>query len=236
VITAVVTVAVTAAAAVVVAISGGATQQGRRFAGYYWIGHVWSVQGSWTVPRIVAGSPYGFGATWIAAQGPGKTRPFIQIGTNEVESPIGRGGIRTPTSNYWAFWSDTTHRFRGQYLFEVSPGDSISALLALRYDGWRLTITDRTTGGSQTFSTRDETGGYFNQAEWLQEHVLAPGLDDGYPRLSAISFGAIAVNDGAPDRYSLRGQRMTPPGMLPVAPSALAGDSFQIRTVPRSAR
>lgn len=62
------------------------------FAGYVWHGRVASVQASWTMPRIVSGSPLGFAATWIGAQGPGALRPFIQIGANEQRGLSRTGG------------------------------------------------------------------------------------------------------------------------------------------------
>ncbi len=50
------------------------------YAGYVWLGRVSSVQGSWTVPRIVDPSRSGLATTWIGAQTPGTRGAFIQIG------------------------------------------------------------------------------------------------------------------------------------------------------------
>jgi hypothetical protein len=185
------------------------------FAGYVWRGQVTSVQGSWRVPRVLAGSPLGSAAsTWIGAEAPGGPGPFIQIGTNEQRVSPSEVLERGP--GYYAYWSDTKWTFHPRLLFPVSPGDDIRASLALARKRWTLAIVDPTSGASARFSTGDETHeGAFNEAS-------------PYPRLSESGFRRLAVNGKAPSYADLYSSWMSVhEGNL--APSPPRGGSFMLR-------
>ena len=112
------------------------------FAGYVWRGQVTSVQGSWSVPRVSAGSSLRSAAsTWIGAEAPGEPAPFIQIGTNEQRVSPAEVLERGP--GYYAFWSDTKGAFHPRPFFRVSPGDDIRASLALARKRWTLASSIR---------------------------------------------------------------------------------------------
>jgi hypothetical protein len=224
-------VIVVTAAAVLLLVVGGAGASSSlslgHFAGYQWFGKVRSVGASWTVPTISLGSHDGSAGTWIGAQGPGRTNssPFIQVGTNEERraTPLG------PLTLYYAFWSDVRHHFHPQHLFEVNPGDQISVSLHLQRQHWTVSISDPTKRSHAHFSTRDETKGTFNTAQWLQEDVDEPNGDTPYPypQTSNVRFRKLAVNGDPPSYSAVYSQWMSLPG-IDLAPSALAGDSFSI--------
>src|SRR5581483_11142760 len=65
------------------------------FAGYLWLGPVYSVRAQWNVPRVLPGSPISRAATWIGAQGDGSPGPFIQVGVTEERSLL--------ADSYYAF-------------------------------------------------------------------------------------------------------------------------------------
>jgi len=198
------------------------------FAGYLWLGHVTSVQGSWTVPLIVPGSPMGHASTWVATYAHPMNNAFIQIGTTEERDPAS-----TPDgfqNKYTAFWSDGTHSFHPQALFSVNPGDGISAQLSLSGGRWALGILDTTTGASKRFFTSDEAHASFNEAEWLQEDVTdgATGKPTPYPQLSDLRYGELAVNGAPPSYADLYSSWMSENGHS-LAPSTLQNDSFTVR-------
>jgi hypothetical protein len=206
---------------------GGGTASGSpgAFAGYSWSGRVTSVQASWVVPRILHGSPRrGAAATWISAQAPA-SGPFIQIGTNEWD----QYPTRRPRPDYFAFWSDTKRHFLDQWLFYVSPGDTVSAVLKLANGRWILGIWDKTSGANAYFSTSEDAHGSFNDASWLQEHVVGFRWQHlAYPRLSAVEFRGLEVNGTPPAADALC------PGWISEAghtfePSPLHADSFGLR-------
>lgn len=193
-------------------------------AGYVWEGGVTSVSGSWTVPRIASSSPDGQGGTWIGAQAPGTRNraPFVQIGVNEERHP------RVSDDYYYAFWSDTRHHFYPVDLFDVQPGDRITAAMALSKGRcrWTLSISDARARATRRFSTADEGAGRFNEGQWLQEHrTKGPSP---YLTLADVRFSGLKVN-GAPPRYAdVYAQWMTLPAGRSLAPSPLAGDRFTL--------
>jgi hypothetical protein len=120
-------VALAAMVVVLIGVTPGGTSPSWSFgpfAGYVWRGHVASVQGSWTVPRILRGSPLGHAGTWIGAQAPGARRPFIQIGTNDDH-------FSATDSSYYAFWSDTPATSR-----HSSSSPSSRATISQRASHW----------------------------------------------------------------------------------------------------
>lgn len=174
------------------------------FAGYVWIGPVTSVSATFTVPRVVSGSPLGGAATWIGVQGLGPPGRFVQTGVNEGRLESRSGKV---VAFYYAFWSDTGHHFKAQPLFPANAGDSFSAALTLAHKNWLLTLTDNSSGRKARFSIGSETEAPFNQAEWLQED---PGNENNhvqYPQLTAPTFRHLTVNTmepppGSPDIFS----------------------------------
>jgi hypothetical protein len=201
------------------------------FAGYQWDGHVRSLQASWTVPLIDAGSPKrSCAGTWIGAAAPGNNGPFIQIGTNEqLVTPRQARDWGVPRHYYFAFWSDTRMHFLARSLFLVRPGDEISASLSLTSRRWRLAIRDTTNGKTARFSTRQEAGGAFNEAQWLQEDVTDSKTNKlfPYPRLSAVAFRRLAVNARRPSYADLYTNWMSEDGVN-WAPTPLRYDSFAL--------
>jgi len=203
------------------------------FAGYDWFGRVTSVEASWRVPRILSGSPSGAAATWIGAQTPSSREAFIQIGVSEFDLVP----AHQPQPSYFAFWSDTQRHFLDQPLFDVAPGDDVSASLTLAHRRWRLAIADRTSGAIAHFSTREEAKASFTQVEWLQEHVRGIFPQRlAYPQLTAITFRDLRVNSHEPLSTALEPVTMYEHGRER-APSSVRHDSFVLhRTTDRSTR
>jgi hypothetical protein len=202
------------------------------FAGYVWDGgRVGSVSATFTVPRILPGSPPGsFGATWIGAQAPGVDGPFIQIGVNEVHllAPVTLLGRRIERNVYYAFWSDTRLHFHARLLAVVHPGDQIAVSLHHVHDGWKLALVDATRRAATRFFTRDEAHGAFNWAEWLQEDPTVRGKPLPYPRLAGVHFAELRGDYMSPTGLRLLSQWMTV-SRGDLGPSPLSGDAFTER-------
>ena len=220
------------------------------WAGYAWLGHVRSVQATWMVPTIRAGSPAGVAASWIGAQAPtrppvvplpgriparaaAKWRdiseriPFIQVGVIESR---GWSSNERVSNAYFAFWTDSVHGFQPISLFSVRAGDEISARLSLENKRWRVAILDTTSGAHEELDTKDEGLASFDQAEWNQENPESPpfGTDDYlYPQLSQIHMGGLAVNGAPPRPRDVYSTWMSEDGSY-LAPSNLSGDGFTV--------
>jgi Peptidase A4 family len=196
------------------------------YAGYVWPGRVSSVEGSWTVPRIVAPSRFGLATTWIGAQAPGTRGAFIQIGDGELHE---YARAHVVENRYWAFWSDTTRNFHPQFLFRVRPGDSLSASLTLAHGRWALAIVDHTSGSDVRFLTSEDTNTSFDEAQWTQEDATtSTGERFPYPSLTGLRFSGLAVNSKPPTYASLYSTWMSVNG-ISLAPTPLAGDAFALR-------
>jgi len=194
----------------------GVSGQGR-FAGYVWFGRVQEISGQWVVPRIEKDSHAGRAGSWIGAvdaTGHSDTDRFIQVGTNEMRvagTALRIGDLRLVPDLYYAFWSSTQDQFHPVYLFPVNAGDQITASLALRGKRWRVSITDVTSQRSATFTTRQETGAAFNQAQWLQEDITdaKTGRPFPYPRLTPLRFSKVKVNRRIPTLAQVHDQQMS---------------------------
>jgi hypothetical protein len=201
------------------------------FAGYVWSGHVRSAHASWLVPVILGGSSNGYASTWIGALGHGAPATFIQIGTTEAREPA--SAAEKAHNVYYAFWSDTKRGFRAKKLFPVRPGNEISATLLLRGRRWTLAVNDATSGAVAYFSTPDATPRSYVAAEWMQEDVarIATRQPGPYPRLSAVHFGQVSVNDRTPSQTELNSAWMSANGET-LAPTQLDGASFAVEQAP----
>jgi hypothetical protein len=199
-------------------------------AGYLWRGRVQMVSASWTVPRVIPGSPAGVAGTWVGtrAPGPSSRAPFIQIGVNEQAlTPTAK---RPTDAIYDAFWSATSRHFHPQFLFPVHAGDTVAARLALTHERWTLAIVDTTSGAAAHFSTSAEAHAPFNAAMWMQEDVTnqTTGKPFAYPRLTPTDFSQLTVNSAPPTYADLDSQWMSA-GDSSLAPSPLHRDSFTLR-------
>jgi hypothetical protein len=186
------------------------------------MGAVSSVQGSWTVPAVLGGSPGAGAGTWIGAEA--FSGPFIQVGTNEEEGrQVGTNGVeRRPGALYYAFWTDTAHRDLPIPLFRVEPYDRVFARLALTAGSWHVSIRDAQSGASAALSTRDETNATFRVGDWVQEDLAT------YPRLSAIQFDDVLVNSEPLGASRVNVQRMSL-GPVVLRPTALRANAFSLR-------
>lgn len=202
------------------------------YAGYVWLGRVSSVEGSWTVPRIVDPSRSGLATTWIGAQAPGARGAFIQIGDGELH---GYSRSHAAENRYWAFWSDTTQNFHPRFLFRVRPDDALSASLTLADGRWALAIVDHTSGSDVRFSTSEDVNASFDDAQWTQEDArTSTGELFPYPALTVVRFSRLAVNSAAPAYASLYSTWMSVNGVF-LAPAPLARDAFVLRRATISA-
>ena len=234
-------VAIVAVAVVVGArSSGSASAQGSLgpLAGYVWEGHATAVHATWTVPRIES-SKQGQAGTWIGAQdlAAAPNGAFIQVGTNEIRIPepirVGDVNRHVTTDQYFAFWSDTQQHFHPRFLFEVFPGDKVSATMRLEPAGWKVSIVDDDLSGPNSkasFTTRQETGGDFDSALWLQEDITdartqQPGP---YPDLSTVHFAQLTVNGHQPPYAKVYSQWMSSGLKSGLAPTPLSGDAFSL--------
>jgi hypothetical protein len=169
------------------------------FAGYDWTGTVHSVHADWTVPRVTAATPAGQAAAWVGAEAPGRNghAPFVQVGVHEGNTA---GPPGTPPVFYYAFYSTTKLGFTPKLLFEVQPGDVVSATLRRTGRRWHVEIEDLTSGRHRSLTTTEGAGHTFNEAQINQEDVTdsRTGHPYPYPSLSALRFSAVSVNGRAP--------------------------------------
>ena len=168
-----------------------------QFAGYDWHGDARSVHAVWTVPRLRPGSVTGEAATWIGVEAPGSTghAPFVQVGVNEGNT----AGPGPPF--YYAFYSTTKLHFHPAHLFDVLPGDEISATLRRSGARWQIVILDRTSSRYRRLSAVQGAGRMFNEAQYTQEDVTNARTRQPlpYPSLSPVRFAEVSV-DGQPPR------------------------------------
>jgi Peptidase A4 family len=195
------------------------------FAGYVWTGGVDSAHADWTVPRVLPGSPSGEAATWIGAEAPGPSRaaPFVQVGVNE-----GNTDADSPPF-YYAFYSTTKLHFHPVHLFDVSPGDQVSATLQRRGARWQIEFIDRTVGRVRQLSTAEGAGQQFNEAQYTQEDVTDARTSRPfpYPRLSPVRFTRVTANGVVARPGQLTSSWLTEAdGYL--APGPLHGDAFTL--------
>jgi hypothetical protein len=193
------------------------------FAGYVWTGDVNSAHADWTVPRVLPRSPSGEAATWIGAEAPGPSRgaPFVQVGVNEGNTDAGSRPF------YYAFYSTTKLHFHPVHLFDVSPGDQVSATLLRRGANWQIEFIDRTLGRQRQLSAAEGAGQQFNEAQYTQEDVTDARTSRPfpYPSLSPVRFTRVAANGVAPRPGQLTSSWLTEAdGYL--APGPLRGDAF----------
>lgn len=201
-----------------------ATRPGR-FAGYSWFGRVTSVTASWNVPRVLAGSPSDAGVSaWISAQSRTAGGPFIQLGVEAFHA-----APWDHYSTYLAFWSDTRRQYLDQPLFDVGPGDRVSASLTLAQGRWLLAIADHTTGATSRFATSEDARGPLGEASWLEEHTR--GLGSAllpFPNVTTVVFHDLRVNSRRPPSATLDPRTMRADGHT-VTPSPIQRDSFVLR-------
>jgi Peptidase A4 family len=151
---------------------------------------VTSVSAEWTVPTISTGSSAGDASTWIGVQS--QSGAFSQVGT--VENRYSNGN-----DQYYAFWSDTAKGFRPLNLLGVKPGDSVTAKMTLKPEGWSLALDDATSGKARTIQTKYGADDQFNSCEWFQENPVYSQFDHtNYPALSTVTFRHMALNHSKP--------------------------------------
>jgi hypothetical protein len=136
----------------------------------------------------------------------------------------------------WAIAPSTTrsgatpHHFHPRLLFVVGPDDNISAALKLSRRRWIVAIVDTTSGAHARISTRDETRGSFNEAQWLQEDITNDdtGRPYRYPQLQTIRFRRLEVNSTRPTDAQLDPAWMSA-GASVLAPTRLEDDGFSVK-------
>jgi Peptidase A4 family len=195
------------------------------FAGYDWYGDARSVHAAWTVPRLRPGSVTGEAATWIGVEAAGSTghAPFVQVGVNEGNT----AGPDPPF--YYAFYSTTKLRFHPVHLFDVLPGDDISATLRRSGARWQIVILDRTSSRERRLSTVQGAGRRFNEAQYTQEDVTSARTHQPlpYPSLSPVRIAEVSVDGNRPRAARLDPSWLTEPdGYL--APGPLRDGAFRL--------
>ncbi len=125
------------------------------------------VTGNWVVPTVQPTQYSGASATWIGIDGgPNSPNSIIQTGTAQVTD----GGV-TSYSAWFELYPQPAVS-----LGAVSPGDQMQAHITKNPapDSWSLTITDATTGGSDSFPNLSYAGPG-GSAEWIEELPTAVG-------------------------------------------------------------
>jgi hypothetical protein len=192
------------------------------------------VHADWTVPRVTAAMPAGQAAAWVGAEAPGNDghAPFVQVGVHEGNTA---GPPGTPPVFYYAFYSTTKLSFVPKLLFEVQPGDIVSATLRRTGRRWHVEIDDLTSGRHRSLTTSEGAGHTFNQAQINQEDVTdsRTGRPYPYPSLSPLRFSVISVNGRTPSAARLNTTWLTEAGGY-LAPGPLPHRSFALAHVSMS--
>jgi hypothetical protein len=201
------------------------------FAGYAWTGRVESIGASFTVPRIAQGSPRGQAATWIGVQGQGPPARFAQVAV--IESRYWSARAQRTIDRYAAVWADRASHFLPATLFNVGPGDTISARLSSAAGGWRLVIADQKSGRYASLLVREPSDPSSMQAEWTQEDPGFPTNHARYPQIEAPRFEDLRINGRRPSPgYLALFSRWMSVDHRTLAPSAVRGDSFTLEEAP----
>jgi len=195
------------------------------FAGYAWHGDARSVHAAWTVPRLRPGSVTGEAATWIGVEAPGSTgdAPFVQVGVNEGNT----AGPGPPF--YYAFYSTTKLHFHPVHLFDVLPGDEISATLRRSGARWQIVILDLTSSRERRLSAVQGAGRVFNEAQYTQEDVTSARTNQPfpYPSLSPVRFTEVSVDGKTPRAARLDSSWLTEANGY-LAPGPMRGGAFRL--------
>ncbi len=118
--------------------------------------------GGGAIPRFAFGPDAGY--LWV-----GRVR---SLAASWSVPGVASGSSLGRASTWVAAQAPSLH---GQGLFEVNPGDEISASLTLNRQRWTVQIRDTTSGAKPRFSTSEDAQASFNRAEWLQENAINNG-------------------------------------------------------------
>ncbi len=130
---------------------------------------------------------------------------------------------------YYAFYSTTKLHFHPVHLFDVSPGDQVSATLRRRGARWQIEFVDRTAGRQRRCRRTKGPDERFNEAQYTQEDVTDARTNRPfpYPSLSASPLHQITANGVTPPPRQLTSSWLTEAdGYL--APGPLRGDAFTL--------
>jgi hypothetical protein len=237
------TVLALVSACVAVAVTGCGSRVGHTpwfgaLAGYFSQSvPVHSVEASWSVPRISAGSPAGAALTWIGVQDRAipDAESFIQVGL--LEQRYAASNKQPARSFYCAFTSTSSNFDHPDCWFDVRPGDEIFVRLSQKARYWLISITDRTSGASERIDvdSGEQPEQPFGQAEWVHENpTTLSGRRYSYPELGPVRFHNVLLNGLPPADGSVFSTAMDA-GDLKLAPTPISGDTFALTPLKLSA-
>jgi hypothetical protein len=155
-----------------------------------------AVSGSFVVPKVRGGPPFGFAATWSGIGGY-RTNDLIQAGTAEDSSSGGAFG-----KQYFAWYEllpngeHNLHNCSGDRRCRVKPGDRIG--VTIRNVGghrWAISVTNT---GHWHWSKQVSYDSSRSSAEWILE---APSLGDVQTTLAPVG----TVHFGPTSKYTIGG-------------------------------
>lgn len=139
-----------------------------------------SVSGSWTVPAVNGSNGDGHSSTWIGIGGQ-EDKTLIQVGT---EHNVYSG------QSYYNAWYEMLPALSIRIdNFNISPGDQISAKIALVNDEanqWNIQIIDLTSGRS--FNRDFQYNSTRSSGEWIVERSLVNGQITNLADFGSVYF------------------------------------------------
>jgi hypothetical protein len=193
------------------------------FGGYAAPGSVTEISATWTVPTITENSQPGHASTWVGVQN--SAGDFIQLGTTEDNTPTG--------AEYIAFWSDTDAGFLPRNIGFVRAGDTVTADMVQRPDGWELNIDDTSVPLPPAVASHYGAGTAFTSSSWTQEDPSpsVPSVtDEPYPTMSPVSFTHVLLNEHAPTlAYDGNAHVLSSPNGVFLVPTHFNNDGFSVQ-------
>ncbi|MBV9795431.1 MAG: hypothetical protein JO016_16000 [Actinobacteria bacterium] len=151
-----------------------------------------SVSSSWTEPAASCGSGTQYAAFWVGLDG---------YNSDSVEQTGTDSDCSNGSPDYYG-WYEMYPADPVYFTNPVSPGDSMSASVAVSGTSYTLTLTDSTQGWTQT---ENETGSYSNSsAEVITE---APSSSTG--PLPLADFGTVNYSAASANGTSMSSQNPT---------------------------
>jgi hypothetical protein len=123
------------------------------------------VVGSWNVPTVKSGPKNTYSSFWVGIDGY-SDGTVEQIGTDSDTNNKGQ-----PV--YYA-WYEMYPAYPVN-LFQINPGDSITAEVSFQSSAFTLTITDTSTGATYTTTQQSSSSIQRSSAEWIAEAPSSGG-------------------------------------------------------------
>ncbi len=176
------------------------------------------VSGSWTQPSVSSGSGDGYSAFWVGIGGASnQSQALEQIGTSAETS---NGQV-----SYYA-WYELVPAAQQRLNLAVSPGDHISASVAVNGSNVTVSLSNQTTGKSVTKNLQMNNPDV-SSAEWIAEAPSAESAGGSLSELPLADFGTVSFSSSSATAGGHTGSISDPDwGIQQVQLNSSAGGGF----------